>query len=268
MTKLYSSIENSPASQSLCELELWSPAQGSVETAVPISIDLDFDAEQIDFATVSFEVRARRATIHLSVVDAEVVRGSRIGEFVLDPHMVAEVTQCVRHAVEAETAAEGRIEVEVAPNFLGRLVGLVSWKKRKSKKAEHDYIVKSAMRVSRIIPRTAGKWSVVEPLNPHVLNGRLMGSDGEKEIGPLCLLTMRDEKCLVQVIVSVDRNDLSIKRTGAGIPVSRNKEAVISQLARRSIASSQVAEFSLPPNIRRSEVVLARSVMEVSIEEE
>ena len=268
MPELNAIVENTPSSQTLCELRLWKPAQGSLAEAVPLSVDLDFDAESIQFPAASFDVRVRKATIHLSMTDAELVRGSRLGEYVIDPHMIAEVTQSVRQAMETEVGAEGRLEVEVKPNILGRLVGSVFWRKRKSKKAEHDHIVKSAMRVSRIIPRTAGRWAIVEPVSPHLLSGRLMGSDGENEIGPLCLLTMRSRSCLTQIVISADRNDLSVQHVGHGQASSRNKEAVLSQMARRSISSNQVTDFEVPPSIGHTDVVLALSVMEISIEDE
>lgn len=268
MPELDAIVENTPSSQTLCQLELWPPAQGSVPEAVPLSVDLDFDVENVRFHNASFEIRARKAMLHLNMIDADLVRGSRLGEHVIDPHMVADVTQSVRLAIETETGAEGRIEVEVKPNIFGRLVGSVFWKKRKSKKAEHDHIVKSSMRVSRIIPRTAGRWAIVEPVNPHLLSGRFIGSAGEKEIGPLCLLTMRAATCLTQIVVSAKREDLSVSQVGQEQAHTRNKEAVIAQMARRSISSNQVTDFELPPSISNNDIILARSVMEISVENE
>tara|TARA_R100000306_G_C4363075_1_gene136279 strand:- start:927 stop:1475 length:549 start_codon:yes stop_codon:yes gene_type:complete len=182
--------------------------------------------------------------------------------------MTAEVTQSVRHAIETEVGAEGHIEVNVRPNVLGRLIAAVFWKKRRSKKAEHDHIIKSSLRVSRIVPRTKGKWAVVEPVKPHLLSGRFIGSDGDKEIGPLCLLTMHGASCVCQITVTVNRQDLDIEVAAGGLPASRNKVVIIREMARRGISSNQVANFALPPNIGNDDIVLARSVMEVSIEDE
>ena len=270
MVKLTATIENSISSQTLCQLELWQPPQGSIPEALPISIDLDFDVEDIHFATTSFTVTAQKALVHLRTQDADVVRGTRLGEHVLDPNMVAEVTQSVRLATESETGTEGRIEVEVAPNFLGRLIGTVFWKKRKSKRAELDHIIKAAFRVSRIIPRTAGRWAILEPVRPHILKGRFIGTDGEDEIGPLCLLTMREDVCLVQVVISANRDDLNIRQTSAPnqTPRSKNKKAVLSQMIRRSISFNQVTDFTVPPNIGHESIVLAQSRMEIAVEDE
>lgn len=265
MTQLNANVENSDSSQTLCELELWSPPQGTIPEAIPLSIDLDFDAETVQFPTSSFTVRARRASIHLRSTDADLVRGSRLGEHVPDPQMIAEVTQSVRDAIEVDTGTQGRIEVEVKPNVLGRLTAAVFWKKRRSKKSEHDHIVKSSMRVSRVVPRTNGKWSIVEPVAPHILNGRYIGSAGEIEIGPLCLLTMRRNMCLVQIVITVNRNDLEITSNNSGVQHSRNKVAVIEAMTRRAIATNQVTDFALPPNISHEDIVLARSVMEISV---
>ena len=220
MPELNTTVENTENSQTLCELELWRPPQGTISEAIPLSIDLDFDAETVQLPTTSFSVRTRRATVHLGMTDADLVRGS------------------------------------------------VFWKKRRSKKAEHDHIVKSSMRVSRVIPRTGGKWAVVEPVAPHVLSGRYVGSDGEKEVGPLCLLTMRGEACLVQVIVTVNRQDLNIEQNNAGAQHSRNMVAVLDEMARRAIASNQVTNFALPPYIGPEDIVLSKSSMEVTVEDE
>ncbi|QEW27078.1 hypothetical protein [Roseovarius indicus] len=268
MPELNSNVENTDNSQSLCELELWKPPQGTIAEAIPLSIDLDFDSEIVNFSSTSFSVRARRATIQLRVADADIVRGSRLGEYALDTQMTAEVTQSVRHAIETEVGAEGHIEVDVKPNILGRLMAAVSWKKRRSKRAEHDHIIKSSLRVSRIIPRNKGKWAVVEPVKPHILSGRFIGSDGDKEVGPLCLLTMHGADCLCQITVTVNRQDLDIEAAAGGLPASRNKVVIIEAMARRGISSNQVANFALPPNIGNDDIVLARSVMEVSLEDE
>lgn len=268
MPELKTTVENTANAQSLCELELWKPPQGTIAEAVPLSIDLDFDSEIVHFPTASFSVRARRATIHLRVTDADIVRGSRLGEYALDTQMTAEVTQSVRNAIETEVGAEGHIEADVKPNVLGRLMASVFWKKRRSKRAEHDHIIKSSLRVSRIIPRTKGKWAAVEPVKPHILSGRFIGNDGDKEIGPLCLLTMHGANCHCQISVTVNRQDLDIEATAGGLPASRNKIVIIEEMARRGISSHQVSNFALPPNISNDDIVLARSVMEVSIEDE
>lgn len=261
-------VDNTVNSQSLCELQLWKPPQGTISEAIPVSIDLDFASEEVQLPSAIFNVRARRAAIHLRMTDADPVRGSRLGEHVLDPQMTADVTQSIRHAIETETTAEGIIGVEVKPNILGRLAASISWKKRRSKKAEHDHIVKSSMRVSRIIPRTNGKWAIVEPVSPHILAGRYIGSAGETEVGPLCLITMRGGRCLAQVVVTVNRQDLHIEQVNTEMGRTRNKVAVISEMARRSIAANQVTNFPVPPTIGHEDIVLARSVLEVLYEDE
>lgn len=92
MPELNATVENSITSQTLCELQLWSPEQSSITAAVSLSVDLDFDVENIQFATKSFDVRVRKATVHLNMTDADLLRGSRLGEHVVDPYMVAEVS--------------------------------------------------------------------------------------------------------------------------------------------------------------------------------
>jgi len=132
MAKLSSVVENLPTTQSVCQLELWQPTQGSMPEAIPVSIDLDFDVEKVALPTTTFSISANRATVHLEVVDADVVRGSRFGEHIHDPDLVAEVTQCVRTAIEAEYQASGDIDISVTRSLYGKLTALVSWRKRKS----------------------------------------------------------------------------------------------------------------------------------------
>lgn len=197
MAKLKTTIESIPSNQKLCELELWSPPQGSLNEAVPISIDLDFFIENIALSTAAFSTSAARATLHVKVSGGKVVRGSRLGEYALDPDMVAEVTQSVRIAIENEIDITGTIDVSVKPGFFGKLTGLVRWTHRKSKKIERDHIIKTATRISRISPRPKLKWDVVEPVAPNILTGRYIGNTGDEEVGPLFLLTMEERACIV-----------------------------------------------------------------------
>lgn len=267
MSELNCIVENAPNSQTLCDLQVWRPPQGTIAEVIPLSIDLDFDSETVHLPTTSFNVVARRATIHLRIVDADVVRGSRLGEHVLDQHMTADVTQSVRRAIEDEIAAEGIINVEVKPSILGKFVASVLWKRRRSKKQEHDCIVKSSMRVLRVTPRTNGRWVIVEPIRPYLLTGRYIGSDGTIEIGPLCFITMRGSSCRVQVVVTVNRQDLDIVQTKAIVQKTRNKIAILNEMAKRAIATNQVTNFPLPPNISQQDIVLTRSTLEVSSED-
>lgn len=263
MSELTTEVKNSITKHNLCELVLWGPPQGTIAEAIPISIDLDFDAEQIQFSAVSYDIRVRKATIQLRTTNADVVRGSRLGELTHDLQITAETTQSVREALELETHTEGHVEIEISQNVFGKLVSLLSWKTRKSKKAEKDHIIKSAKQISRIVPRTAGRWSVVEPISPHILSGRFIGSDGKKDIGPLCLLTMRTSECSAQIVVTVNQQDLEVVKTEGKSTLSKNKTKIINQMILRSIPSNQVSSFKLPPKLGLNDIILAHSVMEI-----
>lgn len=269
MVNIASKTKQMATPQTLCELMIWNPPQGSLPEAIPISIDLDFDTEEIHLPTMLVEVRASKATIHLTLIDADMIRGSRLGEHVHKPDFAAEVTQCVRQAIETEGEQSGKLEVEVKKGFLGRIFAAVSWKRRRSKKSEYDHVLKLESRVDRIVPRTAGRWLVVEPIKPFLLRGRYVGSNGTEEIGPLCMITMRERKSKVVVAISVRQEDLdvkAIKKQSVGA-VSRNKEIVIAQLVRRSISRDQTMNAKLPMNFTRDELVLAQSMLEIETDE-
>ena len=269
MVNITATIDNHPATQGLCKLELWPPEQGSIKEVLPISLDLDFDTEKVGFPVGNYEIRASRATLKLNLVNADLVRGSRLGEYVNEPHLVAEVTQSVSIALESEINAQGRIEVEAKRGLFGRFIGLVTWKKRRSNRAEHDHVVKIESRIDRIIPRTSGRWTVVEPISPNLLTGRYIGKDGEREIGPLCLITVRNTSAAAQVIVITNRDDLDVRpaNRGAFSGLSANKEATIAALVRRAIQPDIVSNFTLPTPITQGDIILGVSRMDIHIED-
>lgn len=195
MLTVNSTIENCATSQNLCQLTIWKPRQGTLLEAVPISIDLDFDVEHVSFPTTTFSICASRATLHLNIVDADIVRGSRLGEFAHSQDLVAEVTQSVRSAIETDTEIGGKIDVTVQRGFFGALTALVSWKKRRSRRTENDHILKSAKRIFRVSPRPNLRWDIVEPVTPHILRGRYIGATGAQDAPALCLITMRKRRC-------------------------------------------------------------------------
>ncbi|WP_375186118.1 hypothetical protein [Pseudooceanicola sp.] len=268
MTELKSTTHSIPSSQEVCELEIWSPPQGSLKEAVPISIDLDFFAEQVALPNFTFIASAKRATLYVRIDNANIARGSRLGEYPLDPEMVAEVTQSVRTAIENAVDTSGSMEVGVRPGFFGKLTGIVKWTKRKSKKYERDQIVKTAARIARISPRPKLKWDVVEPISPYLLKGRYIGSSGEKEVGPLFLLTMEKNSCIVEVCVAIQRQDVVVSNLviGGAYINSTNKKAVLDQLARRSIEGSQLASGGASIHTDPESILLCSSKMEIEIE--
>lgn len=269
MSNVTATIDNHPASQGLCNLELWPPEQGSIKEVLPISLDLDFYTEAVAFPVGNYEIRASRATLKLSLVNADIVRGSRLGEYVNEPHLVAEVTQSVSLALESEIDAQGRIEVEAKRGIFGRIMGSVTWRKRRSKRAEHDHVVKIESRIDRIIRRTSGRWTIVEPISPNLLTGRYIGKDGEREIGPLCLITVRSTSAAAQVIVTTNRDDLDVRLTDQGTfsGLSTNKETIIAALVRRAIEPDIVSNFTLPPTVTQGDIILGVSRMDIHIED-
>ncbi len=268
MPALNTVIENFQSSQSMCEMQLWSPQQGSIPESFPISVDIDFGPEEICLPSISYELTLTKATLHLSLENADLIRGSKLGETVLDPDIVANVTKSIKDSLETETSAEGRLEIEVSNNILGKATALFKRMVRNSRKTESDYIVESSVRVKRIAPRPKGKWVIVEPLAPHQLIGRYVGLQGATEVGPLCLLTMRGNACKVQLVVTACSDDIIAvpKRRLSNFARTRNKEAVISQLLRKAIESNQVTGITVPPHIGTNDIVLSGGKMEITLE--
>ncbi|MEO9496100.1 MAG: hypothetical protein ABJG42_16610, partial [Vibrio splendidus] len=216
-----------------------------------------------------FSASAARATLYLTVSYAKVVRGSRLGEYAHDPDMVEQVTQSVRTAFENEIDATGSLELTVVPGLVGKLTGLVRLKNRRSKKTETDHIVQTATRISRILPRPKLKWDIVEPVAPNLLKGRYVGTSDKKEVGPLCLLTMEESSCVVEVSVAIKRQDVIIgDLVVSGAPrESRNKQAIIDQLARRSIERNQLKSNGPILNIDPNSILVCSSKLGVEIED-
>jgi hypothetical protein len=262
-----STIENCATSQNLGQLTIWKPRQGSLPEAVPISIDLDFDEEHVSLPTATFSICAARATLHLKISDADVARGSRLGEFAHNQDMVAEVTQSVRSAIETDTEVGGKIDVTIQRGFLGALTALVSWKNRRSRRAENDHILKTAKRIFRVSPRPNLRWDIVEPVTPHILRGRYIGAANEQEAPALCIVTMRKKRCLVRIDLVVNRHDLQIHNlliSGSRI-ANKNKAVILDQLARRSIRKTQVDSIGLTTDAGENGVILCKSLMELEI---
>ena len=114
-----------------------------------------------------------------------------------------------------------------------------------------------------ISPVPANRWVIVEPIAPFLLNGRFAGSDGQKEVGPLCIISMPGSECSANIVVSADRNDLSIGRTGGSKPTTRNKQCVIDQLIRKSVKREQVNQLTVPPNLSSDDIILSYSALDV-----
>ncbi|MEQ8254808.1 MAG: hypothetical protein RH980_01965 [Roseovarius confluentis] len=267
MKEVAAEVAKFASAQSVCEMTLWKPPQGTIPEVVPISIDLDFSDEVVSLPSRSYTIQATRATIHLRLSGADIARGSRLGEHVKDTSIVAEVTQSVRTALESEITTEGKLEVSVIQSVFGGLTGLISRRKRQRKSRDEDQIIRLSTRLNRVVPRNGSKWLVVEPLAPNNLDGRYLGSAGAEEAEPLCIVTMDGNKSFIQVCVSVARQDLQIStapRLAASL--GRNKELIVNQLVQRALSSGQVSSFPVPAHFPPGEIILSASQMELCYE--
>ena len=264
------SLTKYPTSQEICELTLWPPRQGTIPEAMPLSIDLDFSTERILTQKHVFLIRAKRATIQVRLVDADIVRGSRLGEYVQSPDAVAEITETVSEFLESSTNTSGTLEVTVSQNIFGRLFASVRRLKRRRSRSETDHLVKLTKQISRVTPRTNGRWEVTEVVRPYYLSGRYIGFQNDTEIGPLCVVTLRQLRASIQVTVRCNRSDLHLftEDQGGTTPTSRNKEIVMDEMLRRSLSPTQVTNFALPPNIGEDQILLACYRMDVEVADE
>lgn len=259
--------ENNNSQQSLAEMELWPPEQGTPEQLVPLDIELRFDKHVIRRLDGDLTVALTGAEIELVLEGFQVVRGSRFGDEINKPYEVAEITQSIREGLESETNIGLDIDVTISKNPFGRVVGY--WKKRrKSKRAINvNNVAKIAVRAYRIVARNNNRWTVVEPTSPHILLGRYLGErydsyDSEK-CTPLCLLTKVSSPAIAKVFLRTNYSSIQVidHSDGNQSRFSKNKQAVISQIVRLSLSRSENITYGIQETSQRESALLACSTL-------
>lgn len=261
---------NTPTSQSLAELELWPVPQGTPHVMVPVQIDLRFDKEIVSLPKVRIAITARKAKIRISLADVFVVRDSRFGDDLNDPYLISEVTESARKLQEREVSARIRGALGISRDIFGRLTAVLHGGLSNKSTSEHDNILKTTVKQFRIIYRGNNCWDVVEPLSPNILSGKYLGNttvarEGERA-DPLCLLAFSKKGQLVDIWISVDRSDLEFAVIDQNYfkAVSRNREAVIGELLRRSVSKNYIDRSPLPPQLTLGEIILCHSRLEAN----
>lgn len=260
-------IENRNSNQSLAEMELWPPEQGTPEQLVPLDIELRFDKHVIRKLDGDLTVALTGAEIELVLEGFQVARGSRFGDVINEPYEVAEITQSIRTDLESETDIGLNIDVTVSKNPIGRVVGY--WKKRrKSKRAINvDNVAKIAVRAYRVVARNNNRWSVLEPRSPHILTGRYLGerddSNNSEKYTPLCLLTKVSSPAIAKIFLRTNYSSIQIvdhsDENQSGL--SKNKQAVISQIVRLSLSRSENTASGIQETPQRDSALLACSTL-------
>jgi len=250
------SASNSPTLQRLCEVEIWSPPQGSNELCIPLFIDVRFDKERIRFPSFSAIVQAKRAEVTLTLDGATVVAGSRYGDDIVEPYELSDLMVSVNDLAEIHTEVELRGKLSVA-SLWGRVTA--SFRGHRKSKRERDSTLLAKVKRRRVSYSTKDCWSIHEPLPPHVLEGRYLGirmeSGTSEKVDPLLLFQVNGEAAAINVYLCIDKNDLVVS-----IPTDhlrfghRNREVIINQMLNRTLPGEILGANSLPPQYNGMQV--------------
>ena len=260
---------NNNGSQTLVELHIWPPSQGTDRLVAPLNLDLRFGSEIVETKRATIEIFAKSAEISLYLSGVSVVGNSRFGDQIKSPYVIQEITESLQQLVEAEATAGYKGEFSLEEGFWGNF--LVSWRKRKSRsdKIQADNLIKVSSRFYRIVPRNGNVWTVREPIKPHKLAGRYLGEvavgDLSGKSDPLCLLTFRKKTDRLNVVVSVQPRNLGVDISSKNfIPaLSNNKKVVIAELLRRSLVLNSQMPLGVQPNLPPYSIILSRSTLGV-----
>jgi hypothetical protein len=237
---------------------------------VPVIVDARFSREEIKLPSATVEVRARKARVRLALTGPSVVRDSRYGDYLNSPYITAEIIESARKTLETESGAQVAGEFGIVRGLYSRLTS--HWYARRTKKSTHenDNLVKVAVKEYRVVYRGGNCWEITEPAPPRILTGKYLGEvlssrEGDRS-DPLCFLTFSKDKQTADLWLSVDRNDLDFRIVTASSSrsLSRNREAIVAEMLRRSIPPSSFSNLTIPPFIAASELVLGHSRMEAT----
>lgn len=245
------SASKTPASQSLCEVEIWPPPQGSNEVCLPLYADVRFDKEIIRFPSFNAVVRAKNAEIVLTLEGATVVSGSRYGDEIVEPYELSELMVSVNDLAETHTEVElrGRLSVRA---LWGSVTAILQ--RRRTSKREKDSRLVAKIKRQRITYSTGDRWSIYEPLPPHILKGRYLGvrleSGTSEKVDPLLLFQVNGGSAAINIYLCIEKNDLVVSIPSDDLHLGhRNKEAIIDQMLARVLPAQVLGASPLLPQI-------------------
>ncbi len=258
-------VENCNSQQSLAEIELWKPPQGTISQLIPVDIDLSFDKQVVQTRTGAIAVSLSGAELQLVLEGFQVVRGSKFGDEINEPYVIADITQSIRTSLEIEADSGFNFDVTVSRNPFGKIVGFLRRRKKSKSEFGVDNIAKVAVRLYRIIARNKNRWSVVEPKAPYLLKGRYLGERhnsagaGDEKYTPLCLLNAVSLPATAKIFLRANLTD--IKVTDGTHKISRNKEAVIGQIIRLSLSGRDQIIHGVQETPEQESVLLGYSIL-------
>ena len=250
MPDIITVVAAQPIAHNFARLDLWPFRQGDSPQFLPLSLDIEFDAEQVRTPNNNFTVYARKATLELSLEGLKIVRGSKYGGDIHAPYVLSEIKETVRRVLETESTTEFTGEVQMEWNFLGRLSAIFKRRRTKRKTEEGDATVQLAVKVRRITSRIGNRWTFAEPIAPNLLNGQYLGQsyemEGETAETPICALMMESQRGRLCAYLFVDRSDLKIVNDAPSL--TKNKECIVNALVSRSVPNSVLSRQNLPVN--------------------
>jgi hypothetical protein len=262
-------VHRAPVAHDLVDLDAWPAPQGTQPELIPLMIDLSFGSEIIEVRNLQIRVHVKRASITLQLKDIEVVKGSRFGEQINEPFLVAEVVDSVQNLLAAERSSGINLQVKFEKGFFGELLALVSRKRTKKHEHKLENLIKVAKRIYRVFPIGRRKWQVIEPLSPNILSGRFLGEVavgiGGERSAPLCFLELEAQTGVCVVQVSANPNDLYFECSNktSGRSLSRAKQVVIDAVARRSVDRSRLLPGTMPIGVASDDICLGAVSLEV-----
>jgi len=261
------SVDNYPPHHTIAEMQLWPPPQGTINECFPLQLDLTFDCEVVQTPRSEIEVSLKGSEIVLVTENCSVVRGSRLGDEILQPYELGELNQSVIDALEDQQTLDGGVTLAIQPGFGGSLFAVFKRFRSKRTSNQQNRIINKATRFHRIICRSGNRWEIVEPLLPHLLRGRYLGettTEGEIEKSkPLCLISALTTGATVKIYLMIRQNDISLKVTRKRLVperIHRNQEAIINRLACREITSS----LGLQPAARDGAICIGYATIQVA----
>lgn len=212
----------------LVHLDLWAPPQGCDESCIPIEVDLGFGIVEWSKGTRSFQSKIRSAKLTLVLTSAEIIRGSRYGDFIHEPYDVHRVIEQSKEAREdaraSGTGAALTASIEKGP---GGNVDFKTGKETRKRNEESITIEKNITR-RRVIPLGENCWQIREIDGLGVLEGKYLGVQNGASSSPLCIVSGSTE-CRFQVYITISVRDLTTEILDQNW-LSRNKQAVVDYL--------------------------------------
>lgn len=246
-TKSNFDVYNQPTSISIAEMHLWAPEQGTGADNFPVELDVEFFKEVVKTQKAHLDVWAAEAEVKITISGGSVVRGSRYGEKILTQGEIAKLE-----------ASDSRLQKKISSGSLRAKLGSVIGGGSKietgidfgvgnsvSIESEGKGQLSSEKTLQRVVARPQGRWQILEPTPPGILDGKYLGlvklTNGEDVFAPLCQVVSSGKVVLIRVWLRIPRRSLKVRLGGENgdVSLSRNKEIIVQELVRRAKVEGQ-----------------------------